>query len=500
MCRGPQLAAFGLTAAVALAASVAGAGCGRLGFDGVGGPGPGDGGQGGDGGVDGSADAPGPWQTPELVGVDVLGGPGGQVGTAVSLGPARTMLVVGYASAGTLVVPGLATQAGGSGANAFAVHYGSNGPDWVSEAVGGGDEQLWDVATDAAGNFYGCGSYGAAGVVFGSVSVAAVGQAVDGFVVSWAADGAVRWLRGFGGAGDDFCFGVAVGPDPDAGAEVVYVTGWITGSATLGGLSAATAGGQDILLARLDRAGTPLSFSAVGGPGGADQGKGLAVGPGGLVGVVGQFSDTVDVPGGPLVASGGLDGLVFSPGYTGPRPAYQLSGAGTERMSAVDVDSAGRLAAVGAFDGPARVPPDPLIGSGGGREGFVSVRAGGTVAYDTFGGVADDEASGVAFVGAGRRIVAGRYTHVASASGQVLGTAVPDRGTGADGLVLAQDASGQLLWHEFLGGATFDVATDVASGGGDFVVLGEFASDFVLGGVPLTPTGSDVMIVRYRLP
>ena len=496
-------------AALALLTAAAVGGCGRFGFDGTGGGndarGGGDGGGvGGDGGSpDGLpvADAPvSPFQSPTLGRVDFIGGEGGQSVMSVASDAAGNIVVVGYARDRSIEVEGLLIgDVGRTDLSAWIVRFAADGgATWWDDATGMGDERMWGVAADSQGNWYGCGSYTSDQIEFG-VSADVPGGGENGFVVSWDPAGNVRWVRAFGGNADDYCFGIAVGPDTD-GVESVHFTGWVTDTATFNGqMSTTTAGGQDAVYGIVSLTGDVLKFDSYGGVGG-DQGQGIAVSPTKNFAIVGQFSETAAFPSNTVAADGGIDGFAYLSTPNAGADAIAAHGPDTERLVDVDLDNADRAAYVGSFGNTVAFGQSAAVTTNGGRDGLFVTSEPGIDSVATFGSAFDDDANAVTFLPGGRYLVVGRYTHASNATGEILQQTVVDRGTAADGLAFIAEDAGTLLWFEFIGGNTFDTMIDAARTPSGFVTVGEFASFFDYAGFNFSPAASDIMILRWQLP
>jgi hypothetical protein len=129
----------------------------------------------------------------------------------------------------------------------------------------------------------------------------------DAFVVKLAgASGASVWARRFGGAGITYGLGVASAAD-----GAVVVTGTYSGAVDFGTGVLASAGLEDVFVAELDAAGTPLSSGRFGGAD-TDGGFAVALGAGGDALLTGFFQQTAAVSGGLLRSAGAQDLFVLA--------------------------------------------------------------------------------------------------------------------------------------------------------------------------------------------
>jgi hypothetical protein len=126
----------------------------------------------------------------------------------------------------------------------------------------------------------------------------------DAFVIDLAADGATRWAKAFGDAGDESCESVSVD-----GAGHVLMSGRFEGSLPIGAPTLQSKGATDIYVARLDAAdGTPLWSKSFGGPG-YERCWSVEADPQGNALVTGGFDGTVDFgnPAGSVTSTGNND-------------------------------------------------------------------------------------------------------------------------------------------------------------------------------------------------
>jgi hypothetical protein len=117
---------------------------------------------------------------------------------------------------------------------------------WSSRIDGGGSEIVRDMFTDPLGNVYVVGGFNSADAkvqVVRDISTSGPNNlaqthsrnlqnsgGLDVFVVKYNSDGTLAWARSTGGGGDDEATGVSVDQDGN-----IFVTGWYSGSATVGG-------------------------------------------------------------------------------------------------------------------------------------------------------------------------------------------------------------------------------------------------------------------------
>jgi hypothetical protein len=222
-------------------------------------------------------------------------------------------------------------------ADGFVVSYASDGTlRWCERFGGGGDdEEGRGVAVASDGNVY------LAGVVRPSTSS-------DVFVAGYrAGDGAPRWSQSFGGLRDDT--GRAIAAD-DAGN--VYVTGIFQDAADFGGGLLSSAGREDVYLASYAAADGSHRWSRRWGGEYNDYSRNLVV-EGGNLYYTGSFSYNVDYGGGEFLSAGRLDVLVASYAATDGAHRWSLffGSAEQDQGHGIAVDRGGRVYAGGIFSG-----------------------------------------------------------------------------------------------------------------------------------------------------
>lgn len=178
---------------------------------------------------------------------------------------------------------------------------------WARQAGGAGEDTASGVALAADGSAYVAGATGGAASFSGTNVTSLAGAYSDGFVAKYAGDGSVTWVRQFGGAGVAAARGVAV----DA-AGTVHLTGYLSGAASFGSNTLnGIIGSYDAFLARLDASGAFVFAQQAGGADlSGDFGLGVGVDGAGNSVITGYFSGTSSVGGAKLASGGAEDVLV----------------------------------------------------------------------------------------------------------------------------------------------------------------------------------------------
>ena len=178
---------------------------------------------------------------------------------------------------------------------------------WARQAGGAGADTASGVAVASDGSAYLVGATGGNASFSGSNVTSLAGASADGFIAKYAGDGSVTWVRQFGGSGLSAARAVAVD-----GAGTVHVTGYFSGGATFGTTTLlGIAGSYDAFLTRLDADGVFAFVQQAGGADlSGDFGLGVGVDAAGNSIITGYFSGTSTVGGGSLTSRGAEDVLV----------------------------------------------------------------------------------------------------------------------------------------------------------------------------------------------
>ena len=235
----------------------------------------------------------------------------------------------------------------------FARFDSSGAARWVKRFGGTGEDNLFDVDADDTGAV--ATGWFEGTVAFGGVTLTSAG-ASDCVVVSVTNAGSVRWARAFGGPLRDGCNEVTIASDGSVVTSLDTEGGW-----TPPGVPAiAPLSGPDTLLARLTGTGSPQWLRRVGGAG-AQRGKALAVAPDGSVDFGGDTRGALQVGGRSVPLQGaGRDAWFGRWSAAGQLQWVQLWGGPGDDLVKGLVDDGTRIYAVGPFTGDVRVAGSPL--------------------------------------------------------------------------------------------------------------------------------------------
>ncbi len=305
--------------------------------------------------------------------------------------------------------------------------------------VGAGDapvDEVDGISVDADGNTVITGIFRGS-LTLGGETFAARGPG-DIFLASIAPGGGVRWVRRFGGSGNDNAFDVTTD-----GAGNIILSGWFAGEVDFGGQTVRSAGSQDQFLAKFSPAGELIWVRRYGGTDG-DGGNEVAVSRSGEIAVAvitnGAFS-----AGGRTYAYGGgrRDSLVMRLSPEGEvRWVVQANGPGTERIRAITISDAGEVIVGFQYQGELRMGGRSLSARGGWDGAVARLDPdGGMTWLAPVGSAEDDGIRGVA-VGPGGEIYA---SGIVGGAGVLLNRDIPRIG-GAVDFVARVTPGGDLAW------------------------------------------------------
>jgi hypothetical protein len=342
---------------------------------------------------------------------------------------------------------------------------------------GVGDNAIYDVAFDPAGDLAFTGSYSST-VTFGSQTQTSVATGgFDLFVAAADRDGTPRWLRA--GGATISSSGQNLGYLPDGGVVVGgYFAGTLTGAGSINSGS-----GQDALWLRLAADGSVIQTTHFGSSSNV-QTRGLAVTSAGVA-TVGIYRGTVDFGAGALPATAADNGFVVTSDLLGGTVRDRaFNGGGDVYVNDVALGAGGEVCIVGRFQQTTDFGGGPV--ASGGSSGFVA-RYDGQLALRwarTFG--SSTVAGGVAFAANGDCVAIGSFGATFTLDGLTASLA----GT-ADGWVARfESTTGTATWLHTLGGTGDDLAFAVATYPPDRIAIaGRFEGSADLAGLAVQAEG-----------
>ena len=419
------------------------------------------------------------------------------------------------------VALGSTTLKSHGGADILLNRVSSNGmPRWARSYGGTSDDYPVSFILDVQGRISLVGLYNGIGNVGGPDFPAFTGTPgrFNVYVAELTADGDHVWSTTAGTTADSF--GGPVLAATEAGG--VFVPGYFAGTATIGGVSHASAGGQDAFFGRIDTTSTASNVSGefatavtFGGPGDDRAVAVLHAGTGPDVDIVGQFQDTVIFPtrNAPttLTSHGGTDVFVARATPDGALlDVVTFGGSGDDVVTSARLDASDGASIIiaGSFDSPSlSILGGAALVTEGGKDGFVAKLDPGLkhVWSERFGGAGDDLVRDVSVGVDGVVAVTGEFTRRIAFGKDVWNAALasdagPGTSPGPDFFVAKLSRDGVPRWSLATGGPLTERGLSVAlDGAGGVYVVSSFQSPVDFGGGVLTPDPSRIAsaLVRY---
>lgn len=321
----------------------------------------------------------------------------------------------------------------------------------------------------------------------------------DAFVAKLSSDGEMLWSRQFGDEQDQQAVQIAAAPDGGviiAGhvrGAIDLGGGPLEDEYTGAFLAKLDADGGHVFSRRFGPAKFPVSGDAV-------RITGLAVGPDGEAALKGYFEGTVDFGGGPLSSAGFDDIFVAKYGPEGDHVFSRRFGDAGYQSDAggIAVDPEGGVVFTGGFEGVIDLGDGPVSSQGSHHALLAKLdRQGGTVWASTFGGSGFAQAGPIAVDSRGRVAIAGTFEGTLDLGG---GPMTSTEGYHYNLFVAELDAAGHHRWSKRFGDIEAEEAVGLGYDASDRLILaGNFAGELVLGGQALyTAGGWDVFTVRFE--
>lgn len=232
------------------------------------------------------------------------------------------------------------------GFDTFIVSYAADGSiKWVRTGSGPGNIISKDVAYDNIGNFVITGYYNL-NAEFGNQSISSIGNE-DIFIVKYDVDGNIQWAKSAGGGGNEYSLSISCDP---WGASAL--AGGFRGIFNFGA-SNLTSRDFDAFVAKIDQYGNFLWASSGGGVT-DDMAFGVSTSSDGSIAMAGYITGNTIFKNRNVISNGGRDAFVAR--FTGAgKPVWIRSAGGLDDCTAYDLtfDNNGNIVATGAFKGDA---------------------------------------------------------------------------------------------------------------------------------------------------
>jgi hypothetical protein len=345
------------------------------------------------------------------------------------------------------------------------------------------------AAFDPTGNVVMTGTFEGT-VDFGGGPLSSAGY-FDIFLVKFDVNGSHLWSQGFG----DGSFQQSRSLSIDLSGNVV-TTGEFEDTVDFGGGPLTSAGGSDIFLAKFDTNGTHLWSQSFGGFN-EQIGYSVAFDPSGNVVITGEFEDTVDFGGGPLISAGGFDIFLAKFDTIGNHLWSQSFGDvnGNQQGRNLSIDPSGYAVMTGDFDGTVDFGGGPLTSAGGEDVFLAKFDTNGTHLWSQiFGDTSFQRGNSVAFDPSGNVFMTGVFEGTVDFGGGPLTS------SGLTDIYLVKfDTNGTHLWSQGFGDTDWESGKSLSiDPSGDIIMTGNFNSTVDFGGGPLISAGGrDIFLAKF---
>lgn len=366
----------------------------------------------------------------------------------------------------------------------------AGGHIWSRRFGGSGQQHASGLAVTGDGDILLAG-YFTGTVDFGGLTHTSAGG-YDAYAARFDSAGGRLWSRSFGDASDDVCSGVSIGA-----RGAVCLVGHFFGQIDFGGGSLTSAGSADVWIAELDGPSGAHLRSRRFGDAAHQAGRAIDAASGESVTIAGSAQGTIDFGGGPLASAGGDDLFVARFNSTGVHEWSRLAGdAGAQVGVGLHVDDAGgSVLVLGQFEGAIDLGGGPLASAGETDICLAKYSAGGVHLWSRrWGGEGFDHPAAVAGTPAGAFAVTGFFEGDADfGGGPLIGAG------DFDFFLATYDETGAHVTSQSAGDAYPQLGQAVAFGpSGDPVCAGHFFGTIDFDGEPLVSAGTfDVFLVRF---
>ena len=381
----------------------------------------------------------------------------------------------------------------------------SQSPNWLWAKSAGGNafDVVNGLTVDGSGNSYITGTFGSPTITFGSTTLTNASIASDIFIAKYDAAGNALWAIGAGGTSGENGISIFVDGSGNSYVTGMFMSLSITFGATT--LTNAGPGGADIFVVKLDASGNTLWAIRAGGTnsdyglGITADGSGNSY----ITGVFASQSITFGTTTLTNASAGSND--IFIAKYDAAGNALwakKAGGSSGEMVNSIAVDGSGNSFITGDFASPSITFGTTTLTNVGSNDIFIAKydAAGNALWANSAGGSNGESGQSIRVDGSGNSFITGKYQSSSITFGS---TTLTNAGVLKDDIFIAKyRASGNVLWAAGAGGIESDGAKAIAlDGSGNYYVAGSFQSlSITLGTTTLTnagPGSSDVFIVKY---
>jgi hypothetical protein len=384
------------------------------------------------------------------------------------------------------------TFVGAGLSDAFVVKFDPQGNHVWSTSFGDvGYDAAASVDVNAAGEIAVTGYYEGQ-IKIGPATYNSVGTA-DMFLAKFDAQGNYLWSKSFGSAAYDYPAEVRFD-----GSGNIILAGFSTGSVNFGGGPLGNAGGDDIVVAKFTAAGNHV-WSKRFGAAQSQRCESMALDGSGNIWLTGEFAGTFDFGGAPLASAGGDDVYLAKLDAAGNHLFSARYGGSNDQLSwGIAANASGDVAVVGAFLGTINLGGTAFTNAGTQNDAFIGRfgPAGQHLWSLGTGDAAFQAGLGVAFQSTGHSIAVGSFGGQVDFGGGAVSAVGMN-----DAFITKHDANGTHVWTKRYGDSGFQYATEVAvDSANNIVLIGEFDGSIDFGGGTLSAVGMNDLWIAKLTP
>ena len=428
-------------------------------------------------------------QTPDCLWAQRAGGNQTEEPQSVSVDAIGNTYVSGYFFDSILIfgTDTLVNTPGGS-ADIFIVKYDTLGN--VIWAKGFGSNQFddgIDIATDAAGDVYFCGTFNGLTITMGSVTLtnaAGLGNTSDLFLMKMDSSGIVLWAKRAGGMENDYGTDLAVDNSGDILMTGIFKSSSITFGATVLGNAGGGSGTSDAFIAKYDSLGSLIWAKSEGG-GADDEGRDVTANILGDIFLLGVFNGTSITFGSTTLPNAGVGyNDIFISKYDSLGNiiwAKGIGGSNNEDVRNISMDLLGNILVAGNFNSPTLTIGSTVLTTAGSDDVLVVKydTSGNIIWAESAGGTLSDRCYGSMVDANNNLIITGFFNSPVLTIGSTALSTV-----GSYDIFLAKyDFAGNVSWAKSFGGTSieFVYGIDVCNNN-DVLITGSFYSPIIIVG------------------
>lgn len=351
---------------------------------------------------------------------------------------------------------------------------------WAKGFGGAGNEFAYGICSDSKGDVYSTGWF-AQTMTVGADVLTSFGDD-DAFVVKTDRNGNYKWAVKAGGSLTDRSVAVAA-----QDTSYVYITGFFTGSATFGSYNLTSAGGRDIFIAKLDANNGDFIWAIKAGSASDDEAADITCDASGNTYSTGYYQGSALFGGTNVTSVGDYDCYLTKYDNAGNILWIRTGGSSSREIGhGVKVDTDGNVFLGGYFNSTAAFDASNVISTGSYDVFMAKYSNSGILKWLTGdGGTGADICYGIDVDTLGNSYMTGYIS-----SSATFGSHSVTNNGGRDIFLTKYDSLGNNIWAKSFGGPTDDESVDMSFHGNTIYVCGYFTGTSDFGSYDLTSAGA----------